>query len=111
MLAGIPITPENANRIRSIAPKLEILDEPVPTARDRLELRDPDHAPAPITGVSARARMRLNLELFQLYMNAQLRWTLPTTGFSSCSTRASPTTFAPKCGSSSSNSLTSSTSR
>ena len=31
------------------------LDDPVPTARDGLELRDSDHAPAQITGVSARA--------------------------------------------------------
>ena len=46
MLAGIPITPENRDRIRAVSPKPRAPDEPVPAARDGPELRDPDHAPA-----------------------------------------------------------------
>ena len=69
MMAGIPITPENANRIRSVAPKLENLmnrfQQRVTALNFAIQTTPPPDSPE-----SRRELHALNLELFQLYMSA-----------------------------------------
>ena len=69
MLAGIPITPENRNRIRAVTPNLETLmtrfQQRVTALNYAIQTTPPPDEPA------ARQELhRLNLELFQLYMSA-----------------------------------------
>ncbi len=69
MLAGIPITPENARRIRSVAPKLDHLmnrfQQRVTVLNFAIQT-----TPPPKSLESRRELHSLNLELFQLYLNA-----------------------------------------
>ena len=69
MLAGIPITPENANRIRSVTPKLENL---MTRFQQRVTVLNfaIQTTPPPQSLEARRELHSLNLELFQLYLNA-----------------------------------------
>jgi tetratricopeptide (TPR) repeat protein len=69
LLAGIPPTPENANRIRSTVPKLEIqmgrFQQRVTALNFAIQT-----TPPPDSQESRGELLGLNLELFRLYMNA-----------------------------------------
>jgi tetratricopeptide (TPR) repeat protein len=69
MLAGIPITPENANRIRTTTPKLELLMSRFQQRATVLNFAI-QTTPPPQSLEARRDLNALNLELFQLYMNA-----------------------------------------
>ena len=69
MLAGIPITPENAIRIRSVVPKLDNLMTRFQQRATALNFAV-QTTPPPQTLDSRRELHSLNLELFQLYLNA-----------------------------------------
>jgi tetratricopeptide (TPR) repeat protein len=72
MLAGIPITPENHRRIRTVVPALEHL-----TTRFQQRVTALYYAiqttPTPRTAADRRDLATLNLELFQLYYTATAR--------------------------------------
>ena len=70
MLAGIPITPENRTRIRSLSPNLEQLMSRFQQRVTVLELRDPDHAASPRRGESARAAFASISTFLSFTMNA-----------------------------------------
>ena len=69
MLAGIPITPENASRIRTVAPKLDNLMSRFQQRATVLNFAI-QTTPPPQSTEARRELFSLNLELFQLYLNA-----------------------------------------
>ena len=69
MLAGIPITPENANRIRSVTPKLDHLMSRFQQRTTVLNFAV-QTTPPPQSLEARRELHSLNLELYQLYLNA-----------------------------------------
>jgi tetratricopeptide (TPR) repeat protein len=72
MLAGIPITPDNQDRIRALNPNIEQL-----MSRYRQRVTNLNFAiettPAPSSAPARRELQGLNLELYQLYMSANAK--------------------------------------
>ena len=68
MLAGIPITPDNAGRIRSVSPKLENLMGRFQQRATALNFAI-QTTPPPQSLEARRELHSLNIELFQLYLN------------------------------------------